>query len=274
MDKFVDERDYKLLGNDKYTFFVLKRLLGIDCRVLLTDHERLIICHSANPFPVWVWTPDDASEEELEKAYDLINEVLPIDEGYTYNLKYDLAEYFIKKAGEAGNKMSIMTNMFAYDCPEPIEPHKNAGGELHKCTEQDIDELVEFMDMFHNELDIDKESLEVYRAKAEEGVKYGNLYFWKNEEGRSVASCHWRPEGVPNAEDSMACIGLVYTREEARRKHYAENLVYRVTRITKEAGYLPMLYTDADYTASNACYEKIGYILRGKLCTVGKTEIQ
>ena len=28
------------------------------------------------------------------------------------------------------------------------------------------------------------------------------------------------------------------------------------------------MYTDADYQASNACYEKIGYILRGKLCTV------
>jgi len=30
-----------------------------------------------------------------------------------------------------------------------------------------------------------------------------------------------------------------------------------------------MLYTDADYVASNKCYEKIGYILRGKLCTIG-----
>jgi len=26
---------------------------------------------------------------------------------------------------------------------------------------------------------------------------------------------------------------------------------------------------DADYVASNACYEKIGYVLRGKLCTIG-----
>ena len=25
----------------------------------------------------------------------------------------------------------------------------------------------------------------------------------------------------------------------------------------------------ADYIASNACYEKIGYVLRGKLCTIG-----
>ncbi len=28
-------------------------------------------------------------------------------------------------------------------------------------------------------------------------------------------------------------------------------------------------FTDADYKASNACYEKIGYVLRGKLCSIG-----
>ena len=67
----------------------------------------------------------------------------------------------------------------------------------------------------------------------------------------------------------MASINLVFTRPEFRRKHYAQNLVYQVTRLAIDAGYVPMLYTDADYTASNACYEKIGYVLQGKLCTVG-----
>ena len=35
---------------------------------------------------------------------------------------------------------------------------------------------------------------------------------------------------------------------------------------------MPMLYTDADYVASNACYEKIGFILRGNLCTMAIKE--
>jgi len=34
-------------------------------------------------------------------------------------------------------------------------------------------------------------------------------------------------------------------------------------------GLTPMLYTDAEYPASNACYQKIGYALRGALCTLG-----
>ena len=96
----------------------------------------------------------------------------------------------------------------------------------------------------------------------EEYIKAGGLYFWKDGKGQNVASCNFAPNG------SLAAIQLVFTRPECRRKHYAENLVYRVTEIAMAAGYTPMLYTDADYIASNACYEKIGYVLQGKLCTL------
>lgn len=37
---------------------------------------------------------------------------------------------------------------------------------------------------------------------------------------------------------------------------------------------MPMLYTDADYAASNACCEKIGYMLKGKLCTIGSDTLR
>ena len=67
---------------------------------------------------------------------------------------------------------------------------------------------------------------------------------------------------------NLASINLVYTKEEYRRKKYAANLVYEVTKIALDNGYIPMLYTNADYKASNACYEKIGYELKGKLCTI------
>lgn len=122
--------------------------------------------------------------------------------------------------------------------------------------------LVDFYDLFHDAVDIDRQTKEEYSVKAEEGVRYGSLNLWKTPSGEYTASCSWHPV------QDMASIGLVYTREEFRRKHYAENLVYQVTLIAREEGFIPMLYTDADYVASNACYEKIGYILRGKLCTI------
>ena len=78
-----------------------------------------------------------------------------------------------------------------------------------------------------------------------------------------MASCRFQPA------DDTASVNLVLTHPDHRRKHYAENLVYQITMKVIEAGFTPMLYTNADYAASNACYEKIGYALRGKLCTIG-----
>lgn len=263
MDSFVDERDYKLLENDKYTFFVLGRIMSGECNLLLTDHERLIICFSSDPYPVWIWAPDGATEEEKEKAYELVRENGLLTNSHTFNLKYDLADYFISRSSDGATPLSIKTNMFAYDCPNLVEPHIRADGELHKCVPENMDELVEFIELFHKETGVDRDSLEAYRRKAEKAIRSGNLFFWRNTERKNVAVCCVRPN------NDLASVGLVYTREEYRRKHYAENLVYQVSKMAKDAGYMPMLYTNADYAASNACYEKIGYVLRGKLCTIG-----
>ena len=65
MDSFADERDLTILEDDRYTFFVLRHVIGGTCKLLLTDHERLIICFTDHPFPVWIWTPDDATGAEM-----------------------------------------------------------------------------------------------------------------------------------------------------------------------------------------------------------------
>ncbi len=107
------------------------------------------------------------------------------------------------------------------------------------------------------------------------GLMYGTLdsdYGFFKDEYADLVALYVYPEyqgmGVGTA---LKGIFERWAREknEERRKHYAEHLVYQVTVIAKNAGYIPMLYTDADYAASNACYEKIGYVLRGKLCTIG-----
>ena len=263
MDNHVDERDDKLLENDRYTFFVLRRIIGGECSLLLTDHERLIICFTGEPHPVWIWTPDGATKEEYENAYRLAKENGLIDGKHTFNVKYELAEYFKKRVADEGLKLAITMNMFAYDCPKAIEPTSNVDGNIYKCSEKDIDELTEFLDLFHEEVGVDRKNIEEYREDAEKFAKAGRLYFWVNEQGRKVASCQYAPTG------DMASLNLVYTQKDYRRKHYAEHLVYQVTKMALDEGYTPMLYTNADYTASNACYEKIGYVLRGKLCTIG-----
>ena len=263
MDGFVDERDFKLLEKDRYTFFVLGRIMGGSCTLLLSDHEKLIVCFSCSPYPVWIWTSDGAGEEDMERAYLLVKEHCLLDGEHRFNLKYDLANYFIKRAEKDNVKLSVMTNMYAYDCHRLVKPTVIADGSVHRCNVRDIDELVDILDLFHRETGVDQTDRNSYRLQAEAHINDGTTYFWKDGHGNSVASCKYVING------NLASINLVFTRPEFRRRHYAENLVYQVTKLVMDAGYTPMLYTDADYIASNACYEKIGYILQGKLCTIG-----
>ena len=263
MDSFADERDINILEDDKYTFFVLRHVIGGRCKLLLTDHDRLILCFTEHPFPVWIWTPDDASEAEMERAYQLASEHSLLSGEYHFNLKHDLAKYFMERAAADGRTLSVSMNMFAYDCRTPVRPSRLTDGSIHRCGIGDLDELVDFIDLFQKETGIDKNDRDGYRRDAEAFIRAGTTFFWKNEQGEHVASCKYAADGT------MASINLVFTRPEFRRKHYAQNLVYQVTKLALDAGYVPMLYTDADYAASNACYEKIGYVLQGKLCTIG-----
>ena len=114
MDNFADERDYKLLENDKYTFFVLRRIIDNPCELLLSDHEKLILCYSGNPYPVWIWTPDDSSAEEMDRAYSLAQENGLFDGKRNFIVKYQLAERFMETASHEGRSIAITKNMFAY----------------------------------------------------------------------------------------------------------------------------------------------------------------
>ena len=262
LDAWVDERDFELLKGDRYTFEVLSRILRSPCDLVLTDHERFILCHSAAPYPVWIWMPDGAPEEEKARAWAIFQENRPLGKGYRCNMKYELAEYFIARAKREGLSAGVAMNLLAYDCPSPVFPHHPADGGLYACAGKDVEEAAGMIRQFHAAIEADRVDDAAILKKAAAYIADNAFFLWKNGEGKTVACCSYKPDGA------FASLGGVYTLPAFRRKHYAENLVYEVTRIAAGKGFLPMLYTDADYIASNACYEKIGYVCRGKLCTI------
>ena len=263
MDNFTDDRDLDLLMRDKYTFFVMRRVLNQDGNILFSDHEKLILCYTGVPYPVWIWTDDGADAKDLERAYQLAGDKGFLDGKHSFNLKYELADHFIRRAETDGLRLSVKINMFAYDCPEPVAPSSSVPGQIYKAGPDDIEELVEIMGLFNKEAGLDQRDREAYLADAKVFIGSGNTYFWKDDEGKNVAFCKHMPNG------DISSVNMVYTRPENRRMHYAENLVYRVTMKIRQEGYMPMLYTNADYQASNACYRKIGYVPRGRLCSIG-----
>ena len=262
MDTFYDERDLKALEQDRYTFAVMRRVIKGESRLLLTDHERMILLHTGDPYPVWVWLPDDATPEEMEKAWLLIEKHCPPESGLSYNVKYDFANYMMARARENGRELVIDMNMLAYDCPKANAPDTPTDGALHIGTMEDFDDLVGFLDAFHKEVALYQLTQKEYEDGARNILENERIYFWKDQNGRIVACCKCVPDG------NLASINLVFTRKECRRRHYAEHVVYAATQQALDDGFLPMLYTNADYIASNACYEKIGYVSRGKLCTI------
>lgn len=266
MDHAVNERDFQLLAGDRYTFSVLSRVLHYPCNAVRSDHERLILCHTTAPYPVWLWTPDGLTEEDSRRAWQLARETCPFTEGYRYNLKYELAAAFMEQAAQEGIRLEIATNMFAYDCPKAVAPSCPTDGCLYRCTMEDVEEAARLIDLFHEDVGQDRSSMEHCRQLAQQRIEGAGFFLWKNAAGETTACCSL------NAEDGLGCVGSVYTKPAYRRRHYAQHLVYQVTKLAAEMGLTPMLYTDADYAASNACYEKIGYVLRGKLCTLAVKE--
>ena len=262
MDAFVNEKDFALLARDPYTFAVLDRILRGPCELIRSDHQRLILCHSEAPYPVWLWTPDGLSDAEKERAWDLAAALRPFSAGYRFNMKYELAEYCIERSRQAGPPVGIAMQLFAYDCPDPLAPAEPTDGALHCCTQADVQETADLLPFFYTEIGDEPPAPARCRAKAQAYIDENAFFFWKNADGRTVACCSYK------VNQGLASVGSVFTLPAYRRRHYAQHLVYQVTKKAQTLGFMPMLYTDANYPASNACYEKIGYVLRGKLCTV------
>lgn len=285
--------DTKLFQQDELTFSVLSVIVNYKCRLVITDHERFVICHSCAPYPVWIWVPENITEAELEKVWQITKSEFSFDEGYGFNTKYQVAEYFIKQSRELKQyqeecntklpskenrndrdknskempPLGITMNLCTYDCQLLKSPGKKIDGTMSLSRNEDLEDVAYDLWRFKEETGVDREDITVCRSKAEALIQQGNLYLWRNEQGDNVAMCSYSVDG------DNAKVTHVYTKPERRRKGYAENLVYGVTKLIKDQGYLPVLYTDADYAASNECYMRIGYELKGRLCTIAKIDL-
>ena len=251
-----------LLKNDEYTFSVLIRILQNECRLTVTDNESFVICHSEYPHPVWVWLSPTAPKKVFEQVYLILKKDFFEDKSLKFNAGYNFADYLIHRAYEDGNTFNVATNMFAYRCVTPIPPHKKPTGCYALACMNDIELATEYMQKFNESVGIERRSLDDCKAKIIELISDERLFFWCDENGEKVAMASYGVAG------KIGNVGNVFTRNDKRRCGYAANLVYNITLKILSLNKIPTLYTDADYAASNACYEEIGYKKMGSLCTV------
>lgn len=256
--------DTALWIEDEATFSVLTGIVNYGCKCVITDHRDFVICYSCSPYPVWVWVRDGVGEEILETVWEIAGREFPAQQGFRYVMKYSTADFFLKKGEEMCHPLLVQVNMHTYVCRRPIEPRRKTDGGICRASMEDLEEMAEFSRLFRMETGVDLLEKEACRQAVEKMIRGGCAYLWKDAAGRRAAMCSYE------AGSGLGRVTHVYTRPEARRRGYAQRLVYEVTRMIGEKGILPAIYTDADYAASNACYRGIGYELAGSLCRLAR----
>lgn len=252
-----------LQGNDKITYAVLEAILGGVCSCTYTDHSNIVICHSASPYPVWIWCKDVSDREAIAAIGRCIKAEFPLDGGYRFNLSYEIFDA-LKQQDSYFEQAEIQMNLLSYKVTKLRDIEKTCDGKMTIAQGKDLEELAKYQQAAAYEMEGFHWDLDTCRERVREKIDRGKLFLWRNEK-EEIVTLTARGD---NGEYSK--VGLVYTLPEHRRKGYAINLVYQVTKGILADGLVPILYTNADYVASNACYKKIGYEKIGSLCTVGK----
>ena len=259
----VPEAAKLLIGDDTITFSVLVNILHGVCTKTVTDHESFILCYSTSPYPVWVWCKNEKNTETVKNIAAALRTHFPAEEGFRWNMTHPLFEA-LKASDPYFDPLSTAMGLLSYRMDEllPAEHPCSGGPELARADDTKLlcklwhDASLEMEGFDHDE--------EFCLDRVSGHLKDGTLYVWRDDHGELVAMVGWR------STPPFSKIGPVYTLPGQRRKGYAINLVYVVSEQILHNGLTPILYTDANYPASNACYKKIGYREVDALCCVGK----
>lgn len=253
----------QLLEEDQITFSVLYKILQGDCTDIFTDGETVIVCYSSHPWPVWAWCRDPENMAAVTEIAQCLKENYPLEQGYDIILSHALLEGLKKQDGyfrEAKTKMGLLSyqldQLKAIDYP--------CEGSMSLVREAEIPSLIGV----RHDMSMEMEGRDFTAEHCEESLRrqVGEkaLFAWRKDSGE-IVSLTARGDQPPYSK-----ITSVYTLPQHRRKGYAINLVHAVTETILADGLIPILYTDAGYAASNACYQKIGYQQVGSLCSICK----
>lgn len=246
-----------LVKEDAITFSVLMKILEGPCTDIFTDHEKMIICYSCPPWPVWVWCKDLSMAGEIGDC---------LRENFSQNeviLSYEMLEA-LRQEDEHFRKVQQGRGLLSYRLDNIREIAYPCEGYMDLVREEEIASLVPVWHAMHMEMEGRHIPAEHSMETMGRMVAEKALFAWRLEDG-AIAALTAKGNQLPYSK-----VTSVYTLPAYRRKGYAINLVHGVTQTILADGLVPILYTDAGYEASNACYRKIGYELVGRLTSICK----
>lgn len=250
-----------LLEEDAITFSVLRQILMSECADIVTDGASWIVCHSASPYPVWVWCRDAENGDAVRRIARCLKTQFPLEQGFVVILGQELHQHLTAEDAyfaAAREKMGLLSYRLDTLAPKPPK----CEGQMRLVADEELEDLIPHwiamrVEMEGRRITPEKAMATMTRIAGERG-----LYAWCDAGGQIVAVCA-RLDQAPYGK-----ISSVYTLPEHRRKGYCQNLIHSVTKQMLCEGRIPILYTDAAYAASNACYQKIGYRQIGRLTSM------
>lgn len=252
-----------LMQTEDITYSVLMRILQGPCADIYTDHEKVVICHSGQPWPVWVWCRDAEDPAAVAEIVGVLRQGLPLHTVRYCIMQEELAEKLREEDAYFQDAKPGM-GLLSYRLDNIREIEYSCEGGMDLVREEEIHSLIEVWHAMHMEMEGMDQSLEHCAETMFRKVNARELFAWRTKDGKIVALTGRSDQG------KYSKITSVYTLPEYRRKGYAINLVHGVTKTILADNLIPILYTDAGYTASNACYQKIGYEQVGSLVSLCK----
>lgn len=252
----------KLVEND-LSFSVLYNILHFNCTDIFTNNKSIVICYSNYPYPIWVWVKDINNQEDVNTVKDCLKNYYLLKGDYNIIIEDELLSKLCE-CDDYFKNTKIKMDLLSYRLDNLVEISYDVDGYFGLAKIEDLDYLaVLFKDMYY-EMEHLEFSIEECKNKVIDHINKKTLYVWYN--GLDEIVCLTSK----GAFGEYSKISSVYTLPNKRRKGYAINLVYQVSKIIKQEGLTPVLYTDGSYIASNECYKKIGFYQVGRLVNFEK----
>lgn len=248
-----DIQKIHLFQPEREMFYVISLIATGDNPLIYSDLGTYIVARSAPGLPTWIWTKDNISKDKLKEIEKVLEEFYEKGQN-DFTSKKEFYEY-LKEKEETSNYLE----MGFLSCKEAMKPLKGKGIFV-KPNHEDKVTLAEFWrqnvkELYKGKVISQQEALE----EVEGWLDSKKFYVLKDNNGDIVSMAGY---GVV---DDMAKITHVYTDKEERGKGYCQYLIYSLTKKLLEDGYLPLLYSDYHYEASNQAYKKVGYQDEGYL---------
>ncbi len=238
--------------NEKRKFYLLELICNDQNSKVMTDHELYLIGRISEKDPTWIWTKDNFDKSKIEEIETLIRKYILDIEKTKFTCKKELYDMLLERKFLELNVDDYFEMGFLI-CKEAKEP-KVCNLVMELPTEKDKKVLTQYWFDDCNEMNgVDGISMEQAEKDVEEYIATKKFYVLKNEDGKIVCMAGYK------LIDEQARIGHVYTPKEERKKGYAANLIYQITKEILAKGYVPLLYTDYNYIPSNRAYINAGY---------------